>query len=82
MEISLAGGPVCYGQCQRFGYFAGNVVLDHEDVVQRTIVGFRPDNIASLRTDQTRSNALQNRIPQEMPLYDAAVAAGHRPKCS
>jgi len=44
--------------------------------------GKAPEYLSTHPSDQTRSNALQNRIPQEMPLYDAAVAAGHRPKCS
>jgi predicted Zn-dependent protease len=43
--------------------------------------GKSPEFLSTHPSDQTRSNALQNRVSQEMPLYDGAVATGRRPKC-
>jgi predicted Zn-dependent protease len=44
--------------------------------------GKSPEFLSTHPSDQTRSNALHNRVPQEMPLYESAVATGRRPKCS
>jgi hypothetical protein len=44
----LDGCPQC------FRYFAGDVVLDHQDVVEWAVVGFRPDNVAVVGTNQAR----------------------------
>ena len=44
--------------------------------------GKSPEFLSTHPSDQTRTAALQNRVPQEMPLYEQAVAAGRRPKCS
>ena len=44
--------------------------------------GKTPEFLSTHPSDQTRAAGLQNRIAQEMPAYDKAVAAGRRPKCS
>lgn len=44
--------------------------------------GKTPEFLSTHPSDQTRAAALQNRIAQEMPAYDKAVAEGRRPKCS
>ena len=44
--------------------------------------GKTPEFLSTHPSDQTRTAALQNRIAQEMPAYDKAVAEGRRPKCS
>jgi predicted Zn-dependent protease len=44
--------------------------------------GGTPEFLSTHPSDQTRAADLQNRIAQEMPAYDQAVAAGRRPKCS
>jgi hypothetical protein len=44
------------GYPQRFRYFAGDVVLDHQDVVEWSVVGFRPDNVPVVRTNQPRGD--------------------------
>ena len=44
--------------------------------------GKTPEFLSTHPSDQTRTAALQNRIAQEMPAYDKAVADGRRPKCS
>ncbi len=45
------------GGCpQRFRNFAGDVVLDHQDVVQRAVIDFRPDNVPVVGTNQPRSD--------------------------
>ena len=36
---------------QGFRYFARDVVLDRQDVAQRPVVGFRPDNIPAVSPD-------------------------------
>ena len=41
---------------QRFRYFASDVVLNHQDVAEWPVVGFRPDNVPVVRTNQTRVN--------------------------
>jgi predicted Zn-dependent protease len=43
--------------------------------------GGTPEFLSTHPSDQARSAALRERIPQEMPRYDAELAAGHRPKC-
>jgi hypothetical protein len=35
-------------------YFDGDVVLDHEDVVEGSVVGFGPDDVAVVGADQAR----------------------------
>ena len=40
----------------RFRYFAGDVVLDHQDVVEWSIVGLRPDDVPVVRTNQPRGD--------------------------
>src|SRR5207244_1318950 len=42
---------------ERFRYFAGDVVLDHQDVVEWPVVGFRPDNVPAVCTNQPRVHA-------------------------
>lgn len=44
--------------------------------------GGTPEFLSTHPSDQTRTSDLQNRIAQEMPIYEKAVAAGKRPKCS
>ena len=44
------------GRLQRFRDFAGDVVLDHQDVVERPVVGFRPDHELVLRAKQPRGD--------------------------
>jgi len=39
---------------QRFRYFAGDVVLNHQDVVEWPVVGFRPDNVPAVSANQPR----------------------------
>jgi len=49
---SLVLGPGRDGYRQRFGYFAGYVVLDRQNVVQGPVIGFRPDNVPAVGTNQ------------------------------
>jgi len=44
--------------------------------------GGTPEFLSTHPSDQTRTAALQSRIAQDMPVYEQAVAAGRRPKCS
>jgi predicted Zn-dependent protease len=44
--------------------------------------GGTPEFLSTHPSDQTRAADLQNRIAQEMPVYEKVVAAGRRPKCS
>lgn len=44
--------------------------------------GATPEFLSTHPADRTRSAALERRIPLEMPRYEAAVAAGRRPRCS
>ena len=39
---------------QRFRYFTGDVVLNHQDIVEGPVVDFRPDNIPVVRANQPR----------------------------
>jgi len=50
-RLGLDGCP------QRFRNFAGDVVLDYQDVVQWAVVGFRPDNVPVVGTNQPRGDA-------------------------
>ena len=34
------------GCSQGFGYFGGDIVLNHQDVVEGAVVGFGPDDVA------------------------------------
>jgi hypothetical protein len=47
---------------ERFRYFAGDVVLDHQDVVEWPVVGFRPDNVPAFCTNQPRRQPRNLRI--------------------
>ena len=42
---------------QSFRYLAGDVVLDQQDVAERSVVGFRPDNEPVVRPHQARGDA-------------------------
>jgi hypothetical protein len=42
---------------QSFRYLAGDVVLDHQDVAERPVVGFRPDNVSVVRPNQACGDA-------------------------
>jgi hypothetical protein len=42
---------------QRFCHFAGNVVLDHEQIVEWPVVGLRPGDKAGVRANQPRRDA-------------------------
>lgn len=44
--------------------------------------GGTPEFLSTHPSDQTRAADLQNRIAQEMPVYEKVLAAGRRPKCS
>lgn len=44
--------------------------------------GGTPEFLSTHPSGQTRTGDLQGRIAQAMPLYEKAVAAGHRPKCA
>ncbi len=42
---------------QRFRYFTGDVVLNHQDIVEGPVVDFRPDNVPVVRANQPRVHA-------------------------
>ena len=44
--------------------------------------GKSPEFLSTHPSDRTRTAALQERIPQDMPVYEKAAAAGNKPKCS
>ena len=45
------------GCSQGFGYFGGDIVLNHQDVVEGAVVGFEPDDVAVVGTNQARVDA-------------------------
>ena len=44
------------GWPQSFRYLVRDIVLDHQDIVEPAIVGFRPNNIGGVGTDQARGD--------------------------
>jgi DNA polymerase (family 10) len=53
-RLTVRGG--LDGCLQRFRHFAGDVVLNHQDIVEWAVVGFRPDNVAVVRANQPRGD--------------------------
>src|SRR5947207_10818810 len=49
--------PSFYRHLQRLRNFARNIILHHEDVIQRPVVSFRPDNVAIVSMHQSRSHS-------------------------
>jgi hypothetical protein len=45
------------GALQGFGGFCGDVVLDHEEVGEGAVVGFRPDDVAIVGADEAGGDA-------------------------
>ena len=52
----LLAGRGTDGSLQRFCYLAGDVVLNHQDVAEGAIVGFRPDDVAIVGTHQSHGD--------------------------
>ncbi len=76
----LLAGRGTDGSLQRFCYLAGDVVLNHQDVAEGAVVGFRPDDVAIVGTHQSHGDP-QPRAGSRLPLAGERIFAEHPLVC-